>query len=75
MTDEVRRATIRLRRGGDWRVKPEAEQYDGKGFEFVRGWQITDEDSGIYAGEIAWVPTTNGVEIGWFASGDLEFSQ
>ena len=59
----------------DWEVKPEARQLDGKVFDFVRGWEITEEDSCMYVGEVAMLPTyIDDYPISapaWIASGDL----
>ena len=70
------RMQVKLRRGDGWNLKPEAEQLDGKVFDFCSGWEITKDDSSIYAGEHAWVPDLkSGYPLeapAWIASGDLE---
>jgi hypothetical protein len=70
--------TVRMRRGGRWVVKPEAEQLEGRTYRFRMGWQLTSEDTGIYAGEAAMVAVWDDAEYPypetapvWIASGDL----
>lgn len=55
-------ATVRLRRGEDWEVKPEAEALDGKRVRVYAGWIIEPEDSSLYVGEWAMceIPTLGG---------------
>ncbi len=73
------RATVRLRRGEGFNVKPEAEQMDGKELMFRPGWEMTREDTSIYVGEWAMCPERAmpsddwPVDApGWIATGDLE---
>lgn len=66
---------VRIRRGPGRNVKPEAEQLDGKEFIFRHGWIITEEDSSLYVGEVAWCPNDFDWPADapmWIASGDLE---
>jgi hypothetical protein len=66
--------TVKLRRDDNFQVKPEAEQLDGKTFAFSSGWDITEDDSGIYVGEIAMIPRDESYPTDaplWIASGDL----
>lgn len=75
-----RRATVKLRRGEGWNVKPEAEILDGRTLSFDRSWDWRD---GIYDGETTWVIScecwetlkSEGVKGAptWLASGDLQF--
>lgn len=64
---------VKIRRGPDFEVKPEAEQIDGKGWEFTRGWRIEDEER--YPGEWAMIPSRGqgwpDDAPGWVATGDL----
>lgn len=64
---------VQLRR--DWQVKPNAEQLDGKVYEFYHGWVIEKEDSDLYAGETAMIPSDENYPRDapcWIASGDLQ---
>ena len=66
------KAQVQIRRTLNFEVKPEAEELDGKIFEFERGWEIESTDS-RYPGEIAWLFVEhNASNIGWIASGDLK---
>jgi hypothetical protein len=70
-----KRFRVKLRRGGDWEVKENAELIDGQIFEFVTGWVIEEDDSTLYAGEMAWIPIDASYPKdapSWIASGDLE---
>ena len=63
---------IQLRK--DWEIKPEVQQLEGKVFNFAKAWDITDEDSSIYAGEQAMMPIDPNYPVSaptWIASGDL----
>lgn len=66
---------INLRCGEGWEVKPEAEELDGKIYEFREGWTIEEGDSSLYVGEKAMLFEIKEGEprpkIGWVASGDL----
>ena len=56
-------------------VRENAEAIDGKTFYFVHGWHIEEEDSSIYAGEIAMLPVDDNYPDDappWLSSGDLE---
>ncbi|WP_371398928.1 hypothetical protein [Marinovum algicola] len=67
-------ATVRVRRGDGWDVRPVADLIDGKRHRFTRGWRIDRDDSSIYAGEVAWLPDREGWPLeapAWLASGDL----
>jgi len=62
----------------DWAIKPEAMQLQGKTFDFMRGWEITNSESSFYAGETAMVPVDGDYPIDaptWIASGDLVEAQ
>ena len=64
-------ATIKLRRGPGWHVKPECESTDGMRVLVSVGWQI-DEEGSIYFGEYAMiVEDAFDLPMGWVASGDL----
>ncbi len=60
------------------KIRPEALELDGKVFNFMEGWNITESDSSIYVGEIAMIPTELNYFFAypnapaWIASGDLE---
>ena len=65
---------VKLRRSDKYRVKPEAEQIDGRVFEFAEGWEMDESDTSIYIGEMAMLPRDDNYPIeapGWVASGDL----
>jgi hypothetical protein len=69
---------VNLRRGKNWKVKPVAEQIDGKIFNFREGWTIEKDDSSIYIGEIAMLPDDKNYPHSaphWIASGDLKLSE
>lgn len=66
------RKLVKIRRGDLWNVKPEAEQIDGKVYNFKEGWSL---NFGIYSGETAWIPADDKYPKDaplWIASGDLE---
>ncbi len=69
-------ATVHLRRGTGWDVKPEAEQMDGQKLIFKPGWIMDADDTSIYIGEWAMLPVRfddwPDDAPGWIASGDLE---
>ncbi len=70
--DDVLIATVRIRRGPGWAVKPEAEALEGRTHRFTYGWRIRAPS--IYAGEIAWIVAPEGWPEDaplWIASGDL----
>lgn len=69
---------VKIRRGEEFIVKPEAEQIDGRSFFFTVGWVIEDDDY-LYPGEYAMIPEfplfrdpewPEDAPI-WIASGDL----
>lgn len=67
-------ATVKLRRGHRFRVRPEAEALEGLRHEFSFGWDIDEADRLQYAGEVAWVPSRDSWPDNaptWLASGDL----
>lgn len=68
---QIYQATVRLRRGEGWEVKPEAEGVDGETFIFRAGWLIED---GMYEGEWAMLFEKGGPPetFFWVASGDLD---
>lgn len=73
-------ATLRLRRGDDWNVRPGIEPYDGTTVTVEAGWPFVGEDAEQrpeYAGEWAMLYVGDSREIpgGWVASGDLEQMQ
>ena len=66
--------TVQIRRRDGLQVKPWAEQIDGKTYSFRKAWDITKEDSSIYAGEQAMQPVDETYPLdapAWIASGDL----
>ncbi len=70
------RATVRIRRGKGWKVKPGAEQMDGQELIFKPGWTMDADDTSIYVGEWAMLPGRFDDwpedAPGWIARGDLE---
>ncbi len=74
-------ATVCIRRGEGWSVRPSAELVDGNRFTFRFAWEITAEDSSLYVGETAWTPWPMPIAgkdsewpmdaPSWIASGDL----
>jgi hypothetical protein len=60
-------ATVRLRRGKGWHVKPEVEHLDGKRALFTAAWDCDDDG---YPGEMAMTCPADW-PIPWIASGDL----
>ena len=69
------KATVHLRRGDGWDVRPECEQTDGVEAIFRPGWLMTKEDTSIYVGEWAMIPRVEDWPVdssGWVASGDLQ---
>jgi hypothetical protein len=74
MTD-LRKAMVVIRKNINAIVRPEAKQLDGKTYTFKFGWDITAQDSSIYAGEQAWIPNDPNYPDDappWIASGDLK---
>lgn len=66
--------TVKLRRSDDMKVKPWAEQIDGKTYYFTAADEIGREDSSIYAGEVRMIPNDDAYPSDapvWVASGDL----
>jgi len=67
------RMRVKIRRGPGWRVKPEAEQIDGKTYTFFEAWLSNKHDP--YPGERVWMPCDDkypGSAPAWIAEGDLE---
>lgn len=65
------RARVCIRR--DRPVKPEAEQIDGKIYEFRYGWEMGEGDP--YPGDTAWIPVSKDYPVdapAWIACDDLE---
>ena len=64
---------VKIRRDLGLPVKPEAEKYDGKVFEFTYGWTMDEGDT--YPGEVAYMlPMEEDYkesDLLWIASGDL----
>jgi len=64
--------TVKIRRELGMEVKPEAEEIDGKTYNFTVGWIMNDEDA--YPNETAYIPRDpdypDDAPI-WIASGDL----
>jgi hypothetical protein len=66
-------ATVRIRRGSEWNVKPEAEQLDGNTYKFVVAWKQDKDDK--YPGEYALMPEDTNYPADaprWISSGDVE---
>lgn len=64
------RATVRIRRGDGWEVRPEAEALDGTRYTFMASWVMDDDDP--YPGEWAMTFEDPGAtSLLWVASGDL----
>lgn len=64
-------ATIALRRGTDWNVRPECEEWDGRRVRVSTAFWITADDRPQYDGEWAMFVDEKGWPRGWIASGDL----
>lgn len=67
-------ATVKMRRGDGWHVKPCAEQIEGRRHRFLYGWKMDEGDTSLYAGEIAWIADHADWPSdapAWVASGDL----
>ncbi len=68
---------VKLRRNDVFKVKPEAEQLDGKVFEFREMWAIEEDDTDLpIVGEKAMSPKISDETYPrdaptWIASGDL----
>lgn len=54
-----RRETLRLDEGNNI----------GRRLQFLFGWRMTEEDSGVYAGQVAWAPRDH--SMGWVPTEDL----
>lgn len=55
-------------------LKPEAEQINGRVFEFIKGWTMDHDDTSLYIGEDAMIPRDDTYPLSapiWIASGDL----
>ncbi len=55
-------------------IRSEAMQLDGKVFNFIDGWVMTEEDTSIYIGETAMIARDENYPVdapAWIASGDL----
>lgn len=64
--------TVKIRRSNGLEVKPEAEQLDGKTYNFTEGWVMNDDDP--YPTELAMIPRDKNYPDEapiWIASGDL----
>lgn len=66
-------ATVRIRRGGEYRAKPIADLVDGRRMRFSAGWSFEEDEQPLYQGEFAMIPDPAHAEPGmaWIASGDL----
>ncbi len=67
------RYRVKIRRHIGLQVKPEAEQIEGKVFNFTLGWNIEDDE--LYPGEQAMIARDENYPNdapGWISSGDLE---
>jgi hypothetical protein len=64
---------VRIRRNiGKKRIRPEAEQLEGKTYKFEFGWVMDDNDP--YPNETAWLPSDPAYPVDgptWIASEDL----
>lgn len=70
---------IVIRRGAEFIVRPNAEQVDGKIFNFEMGWELDDGDLQAHPecqrGESAWLPRDQNYPKTapcWISSGDLK---
>ena len=64
---------VRIRRNIGKRIRPEAEQLEGKTFKFEFGW-VMDDGNDPYPSETAWLPSDPAYPVDgptWIASGDL----
>ena len=68
------RATIKVRRGDGWPVRPIMDVIDGQTFDFIESGPA-DEGRPEYAGETAWMFCGEWLKgaPAWIASGDLVF--
>lgn len=65
-------ATIRLRSGDDWQIRPGCEAWDGRKVVVQPFWLIEPDERSQYAGEFACnIVHPKGWPAGWIASGDL----
>lgn len=72
-------ATVKVRRGPGWDVKPEGNCIDGQRVRLQYAWPIEEGDHSAYQGETAWMPLNRDLMEGrwprnwpaWLASGDL----
>jgi len=70
----TQKMTVQIRKNGDWNIKPEALQIDGKTYQFREMFSLTEDDSSIYVGEKAMMavdPNYPKDAPVWIASGDL----
>ena len=68
--------TVKIRREYGIKVKPEAEQIDGKTYAFTQGWVMGKDDP--YPTETAFIPkdaTYPDNAPTWIASGDLVIAE
>lgn len=65
------RATVKLRRGDGFVVRPECEEDDGKDVVLSSGWKFEDGEREQYRGEWAMVDNSRQLGVAWIASGDL----
>jgi hypothetical protein len=68
--------TVKIRKELGIKVKPEAEEIDGKTYNFTVGWVMNDEDA--YPTETAYIPRDPNYPDEapiWIASGDLIIQQ
>lgn len=72
---DVVEATVKIRRGPGWGVKPEAEELDGLTLRLMASWRMTEDDTSIYVGEFAMTPhddrSARLLPLTWIASGDI----
>lgn len=68
-------ATIKMRRGQGWEIKPEAGGLDGLRVRLMASWRMTKADTSIYVGEFAMTPhddrSARLLPFTWIASGDI----
>ncbi len=72
---DIIEATVHLRRGPGFNVKPEAERLDGKRLRLCVAWAMGGDDPAIYEGEWALLlsheDSSEEDDLLWIASGDV----
>jgi len=64
-------ATLKIRRGEGWKVRPEMEGFDGISLSLSAGWPIETGAREQYADEWAMIDEDGKLPVAWIATGDL----